>query len=54
VTAFRDFTPQVVYENTNYAVGNSGDAKLGKIKKSRRDDDSRGPSVQFASCDAPL
>jgi hypothetical protein len=54
VTAFRDFTPQVVYENTNYAVGNSGDASARKIKKSRRDRDERAPAVQFASCDAPL
>lgn len=55
VTAFRDFTPQVVYENTNYAVGNSGDAKLGKIKKkSRQDVDARMPQAQFASCNAPL
>ncbi|MFZ5617144.1 MAG: right-handed parallel beta-helix repeat-containing protein, partial [Pseudomonadota bacterium] len=53
VTAFRDFTPQVVYEGTNYAVGNSGDAKMGKIKKSRRDDE-RAPAAQFASCNAPL
>lgn len=53
VTAFRDFTPQVVYENTNYAVGNSGDAKAGKIKKQRRDDD-RVPAPQLASCNAPL
>lgn len=53
VTAFRDFTPQVVYENTNYAVGNSGDAKLGKVKKSRRDD-IRAPAATFASCNAPL
>jgi hypothetical protein len=54
VTAFRDFTPQVVYENTNYAVGNSGDASARKFKKSRRDRDERAPAVQFASCDAPL
>ena len=55
VTAFRDFTPQVVYENTNYAIGNSGDAKSGKIsKKSRRQSGDRGPVPQLASCNAPL
>jgi hypothetical protein len=54
VTAFRDFTPQVVYENTNYAVGNSGDAKIEKRKKSRRDDDRRLSPAQFASCNSPL
>lgn len=55
VTAFRDFTPQVVYENTNYAVGNSGDDRIGKSRKSRRDrDDQPAPSAQFASCGAPL
>lgn len=53
VTAFRDFTPQVVYETTNYAVGNSGDAKFGKVKKSRRTEE-RAPTAQFASCNAPL
>lgn len=53
VTAYRDFTPQVVYESSNYAVGNSGDAKIGKIRKSRRDDN-RAASPQLASCNAPL
>lgn len=55
VTAFRDFTPQVVYESTNYAVGNSGDGETEKRRKSRRErEDERRPSVQFAACDAPL
>ncbi|MFN0023906.1 MAG: right-handed parallel beta-helix repeat-containing protein [Parvularculaceae bacterium] len=55
VTAFRDFDPVVAYENTNYAVGNSGDAKMKKRKKSRRDSDAnREASVQLASCNAPL
>ncbi len=57
VTAFRDFTPQVVYENTNYAVGNSGDARIEKPKSSRRssrDDDRRIERSDFASCNAPL
>lgn len=54
VTAFRDFTPQVVYENTNYAVGNSGDEKSRKIKKNRRQSDERAATPQLASCNAPL
>lgn len=57
VTAFRDFTPQVVYENTNYSVGNSGDfdAKSKKRKKPRRTDDfGNQPLAQLAACDAPL
>lgn len=55
VMAFRDFTPQVVYENTNYAIGNSGDAKSGKIsRKSRRQTDDRARVPQLASCNAPL
>lgn len=59
VVAFRDFTPQVMYENTNYAVGNTGDALSTKGKKSRK---KRREEVSFekpgaatlASCDAPL
>jgi len=50
VTAFRDFTPVVAYEGTNYAVGNDGDAKMKKRKK--RDNDNA--SVQLAACNAPL
>ncbi len=61
VTAFRDFTPQVVFENTNYSIGNSGDVNSGskKRKKSRRTDVSydqrdQRPAAQLAACDAPL
>lgn len=53
VVAFRDFTPQVVYEPTNNAVGNSGDGEMEKRKK-RRDRDEDRPAAQFASCEAPL
>ncbi len=53
VVAFRDFTPQVVYENTNYALDNSGDARMGKISKPRRDETARTPA-SFAQCNAPL
>lgn len=53
VTAFRDFTPQVVYESSNYAVGNSGDSKISKRKTSRREEP-RAPTPQLASCNAPL
>lgn len=54
VTAFRDFTPQVVYENTNYSVGNSGDEKSRKIRKSYRESEERAPLARLASCNAPL
>jgi hypothetical protein len=57
VTAFRDFTPQVVYENTNYSVGNSGDFYGSMKKKKRRVEASyqqQQPASQLAACDAPL
>jgi hypothetical protein len=49
VTAFRDFTPVVAYEGTNYAVGNTGDAKIKKRKKKG----DQG-SIELAACNAPL
>lgn len=52
VTAFRDFDPAVVYEATNYAVGNDGDLKV--RKKKRRNKDIVDASATLAACDAPL
>jgi hypothetical protein len=49
VTAFRDFTPVIAYEGTNYSVGNAGDAK--KKKRKRKDDQGM---IELASCNAPL
>ncbi len=55
VTAFRDFTPQVAFESTNNVVRNSGDAKIGKSKRPRRDRDEQPlPNGALASCEAPL
>jgi hypothetical protein len=50
VTAFRDFDPQVRYENTNYSVGNEGDARKKKRKKKNADQG----SIELAACNAPL
>lgn len=52
VTAFRDFDPAVVFEATNYSVGNDGD-HAGK-KKKRKKKDIVDASSTLASCDAPL
>lgn len=58
VVAFRDFTPQVMYENTNYAVGNSGDVTTKGSKKwrkkQREEAAAQQPAAQLAACEAPL
>ena len=51
VTAFRDFEPAIRYENTNYSVGNEGDARQKKRKKKKSADQG---SVELAACNAPL
>jgi hypothetical protein len=52
VTAFRDFDPAVVYEKTNYSVGNDGDYYGKKKKRSRKN--VVDASSTLASCEAPL
>jgi hypothetical protein len=50
VTAFEDFQPALVYEETNYAEDNDGD----KGKKKRRNKRKAQPVSTLAPCAAPL
>ncbi|MEZ5896203.1 MAG: right-handed parallel beta-helix repeat-containing protein [Parvularculaceae bacterium] len=53
VTAFEDFKPVVVYDQTNFALGNDGDARHKKKKRRKNKDEPQG-STQLVACEAPL